>query len=75
MDAAPDIVALPPTPKVIAALADIVVEAVATGASVSFLHPLAPEVAAAFWTSRSPLPKPANAWFWARWKRANSRGR
>lgn len=50
MDGAPDIVALGPTPKVIAALADTLVEAVATGASVSFLYPLAPKVAAAFWT-------------------------
>jgi ribosomal protein S18 acetylase RimI-like enzyme len=50
MSAAPDIVALRPAPTVIAGLADTLVEAVAHGASVSFLHPLARETAAAFWT-------------------------
>jgi ribosomal protein S18 acetylase RimI-like enzyme len=45
-----DIVVLRPTPKVISALADILVEAVAHGASVSFLHPLVRETAVAFWT-------------------------
>jgi GNAT superfamily N-acetyltransferase len=35
---------------VIAALSDILVETVANGGSVSFMHPLAPDVAAAFWT-------------------------
>jgi ribosomal protein S18 acetylase RimI-like enzyme len=34
----------------IAALAETIVEAVASGGSVSFMHPLAPEVAADFWT-------------------------
>jgi ribosomal protein S18 acetylase RimI-like enzyme len=37
-------------PDVIARLSDILVETVASGGSVSFMHPLAPEVAAAFWT-------------------------
>ena len=36
-------------PGTIAALADILGEAVANGGSVSFMHPLAPETAAAFW--------------------------
>ena len=45
-----DIVTLRPTPEVIAALSDILVETVANGGSVSFMHPLAPDVAAAFWT-------------------------
>ena len=45
-----DIVALQPNPEVISALAEILVEAVTSGASVSFMHPLAPDVAAAFWT-------------------------
>jgi ribosomal protein S18 acetylase RimI-like enzyme len=45
-----DIVALRSNPKVIAALTETLVEAVASGASLSFMHPLAPEVAAAFWT-------------------------
>jgi len=34
----------------VAALAAILVEVVANGGSVSFMHPLAPDVAAAFWT-------------------------
>ncbi len=37
-------------PDVIAALAEILIEAVASGASVSFMAPLAPEHAAAFWS-------------------------
>lgn len=37
------------TPPVIAALADMLIEAVASGASVSFMHPLGPRAAAAFW--------------------------
>ena len=45
-----DIVTLRPTPEAIAALSDILVETVANGGSVSFMHPLAPDVAAAFWT-------------------------
>ena len=44
------VVALRRDPEVISALADILVEAVTDGASISFMHPLAPEVAAAFWT-------------------------
>ncbi len=34
----------------VAALADILIETVAGGGSVSFMHPLAPEKARAFWT-------------------------
>jgi ribosomal protein S18 acetylase RimI-like enzyme len=34
----------------VAALAEILIEVVAGGGSVSFMHPLAPEDAAAFWT-------------------------
>jgi ribosomal protein S18 acetylase RimI-like enzyme len=45
-----EIVPLRSTPPLIAALAETLVEAVASGASVSFMHPLAPEAAAAFWT-------------------------
>ncbi|HEX8967305.1 MAG TPA: GNAT family N-acetyltransferase [Chloroflexota bacterium] len=44
------IVALQPGPEVIAALTETLVEAVASGASVSFMHPLAPAVASAFWS-------------------------
>ena len=45
-----EIVALRSTPEAISALADILVETVASGGSVSFMHPLAPEVAVEFWT-------------------------
>jgi ribosomal protein S18 acetylase RimI-like enzyme len=51
MDRRLEIVALRSTPDVVSALAEVLVEAVASGASVSFMHPLAPEVATAFWTS------------------------
>ena len=37
------------TPRIRAALREILVEVVAHGGSVSFMHPLAPEVAGAFW--------------------------
>ena len=45
-----EIVALRSTPEVVAALSEVLVEAVGDGASVSFMAPLAPEQAAAFWT-------------------------
>ena len=45
-----DVVALRSSPEIIAALAEILIETVAAGGSVSFMHPLAPDVAAAFWT-------------------------
>jgi ribosomal protein S18 acetylase RimI-like enzyme len=38
-------------PQVIAALADLIIDTVANGGSVSFMHPLAPEMATAFWTN------------------------
>jgi ribosomal protein S18 acetylase RimI-like enzyme len=38
------------TPQAIAALADVLVEVVANGGSVSFMHPLSPQAAANFWT-------------------------
>ena len=44
------IVALRHSPEVVAALSEMLIETVAAGGSVSFMHPLAPEVAAAFWT-------------------------
>jgi len=44
-----EIVPLRSSPEMIAGLAALLVEAVASGGSVSFMHPLAPEVAAAFW--------------------------
>lgn len=37
------------TPETIAALSEILIEAVANGGSVSFMHPLAPDAAQAFW--------------------------
>lgn len=36
-------------PQVITALADLLIDTVANGGSVSFMHPLAPEMAIAFW--------------------------
>ena len=50
MDRPLEIVALRSTPETIAALTETLVEVVASGASVSFMHPLAREDAAAFWT-------------------------
>jgi hypothetical protein len=46
-----DIVALRSTPEVLAALAEILIETVADGGSVGFMHPLATDVAMAFWTN------------------------
>ena len=45
-----EIVALSASPGVVSALADTLIETVANGGSVSFMHPLAPDVAATFWT-------------------------
>jgi ribosomal protein S18 acetylase RimI-like enzyme len=45
-----EIAPLTPAPDTVAALAEILIEVVANGGSVSFMHPLAPEAAAAFWT-------------------------
>src|SRR5580704_11191489 len=38
------------SPEVIGALSVLLIETVAAGGSVSFMHPLSPEDAAAFWT-------------------------
>jgi ribosomal protein S18 acetylase RimI-like enzyme len=38
------------TPGTVAALSEILIEVVANGGSVSFMHPLAPELATDFWT-------------------------
>src|SRR5947199_4225993 len=46
-----EIVPLRATPELIAALSETLIETVAHGGSVSFMHPLAPDVAAAFWTT------------------------
>ncbi len=43
------LVTLTHSPNVIASLADLLVETVAHGGSVSFMHPLPPEVAERFW--------------------------
>ena len=51
MDIPLEIVPLRSSPQVIAALAELLVETVASGASVSFMHPLRLEVATAFWTN------------------------
>lgn len=44
-----EIVALSGRPQTVAALSDLLIEAVASGGSVTFLHPLAAETATAFW--------------------------
>jgi ribosomal protein S18 acetylase RimI-like enzyme len=46
-----NIIRLTNQPPVVAALADLIIETVAHGGSVSFMHPLAPEAATAFWTT------------------------
>ncbi len=46
-----NIVPLTCTPETVAALADLLRETVAAGGSVSFMHPLSPEVASAFWST------------------------
>jgi GNAT superfamily N-acetyltransferase len=47
----PDIEIKPvaPSPEIRASLSEMMIEAVASGGSVSFMHPLPPEVANAFW--------------------------
>jgi ribosomal protein S18 acetylase RimI-like enzyme len=45
-----NVVQLTCTPETVAELSDLLRETVAAGGSVSFMHPLAEEVAAAFWT-------------------------
>jgi ribosomal protein S18 acetylase RimI-like enzyme len=49
MDPRLEIVPLRSSPEVVSALAETLIETVANGGSVSFMHPLAPEAAAAFW--------------------------
>ena len=49
MTSATRLAALTDNPGVISALSDILVEVVANGGSVSFMHPLARDVAADFW--------------------------
>ena len=43
--------ALSPSPEILTMLSDMLIETVANGGSVSFMHPLAREVAEAFWRS------------------------
>jgi ribosomal protein S18 acetylase RimI-like enzyme len=45
-----ELVSLGPSPEVVSALAETLVEVVAAGGSVGFMHPLAPDAACAFWT-------------------------
>jgi ribosomal protein S18 acetylase RimI-like enzyme len=49
LDAPYEITPLAASPAVISALSETLIEVVANGGSVSFMHPLAPEVAQAFW--------------------------
>jgi hypothetical protein len=44
-----EIEALSASPRICSMLSEILIEAVATGGSVSFMHPLEPEKANAFW--------------------------
>ena len=44
-----DIKTLSATPHILDMLGDILVETVAHGGSVSFMHPLAPQAARSFW--------------------------
>jgi len=44
-----DIAPLAASPETVAALADLLIETVASGASVTFMHPLSPERARRFW--------------------------
>lgn len=44
-----EIRALAPTVETLTQLADLLIETVAAGGSVSFMHPLSPEAAGAFW--------------------------
>lgn len=44
-----NIMALTGRPETISSLADIIIETVAHGGSVSFMHPLSPQMATAFW--------------------------
>jgi ribosomal protein S18 acetylase RimI-like enzyme len=46
---APTIVALSSDPGTVEALSELLIDTVANGGSVSFMHPLPPEVARAFW--------------------------
>lgn len=46
-----EIKALKPSPEVCAALSEILIETVANGGSVSFMHPLSRETADAFWSN------------------------
>jgi ribosomal protein S18 acetylase RimI-like enzyme len=49
MPAKYDIILLVDKPAIVSALADLLIETVANGGSVSFMHPLAPGDARAFW--------------------------
>jgi ribosomal protein S18 acetylase RimI-like enzyme len=51
MDLSFDIAVLDNRPQVITELADLLIETVAHGGSVSFMHPLDPQTAMAFWES------------------------
>ncbi|MBU0725274.1 MAG: GNAT family N-acetyltransferase [Alphaproteobacteria bacterium] len=46
-----DVRPVPPSPDALAALRDLLIGTVANGGSVSFMHPLAPDQAEAFWNN------------------------
>jgi hypothetical protein len=67
-----DIVALRSTPEVISALAETLMETVASGGSVSFMHPLATDVAAAFWTTSLAAAEAGGRVVLGRWSKVSA---
>ena len=58
-----EIQALTEDAATVAMLADLLIETVAAGGSVSFMHPLSPEAARDFWrVSQKWAPGPTIAW-------------
>ena len=60
-----EIAPLNDSPAIRGALSEILVEVVANGGSVGFMHPLAPEVAEAFWERSLAAAPGANGSCWA----------
>ena len=60
-----EIRALNASPETIAMLSEILVETVANGGSVSFMHPLAPGSARAFWASALAAAERGERIVWA----------
>lgn len=62
-----DIRPLSHTPESIAALSELLIETVAQGGSVSFMHPLSPADAAAFWRSALQAAQQGQRLIWGAW--------